>query len=310
MESFNAIPIFLAVADQGGFSQASKILGVSKSAVSKRISLLEEQLDTRLFHRTTRKLSLTEAGERFYEYAAQAHRAAQQAEDVVYELQGEPKGLLKIQLPMTLGQMHITPLIPKFLQRYPGIQVDVVMDDRHIDLIAQGYDMAVRAGDLADSNLIARKLVPLHSVVCAAPSYLASFKRSHQQPLDDPQLLNLANCLVYTYSSNGSVWQFAPLTEHHHAHKIKVSGNYRANNSAALKQALIAGIGVARLPTFIAGDAIKRGELVALFQDYIMPSKNLYAVYPERHYVPTKVRAFLDYLIEHLGEDAPYWDRF
>jgi len=310
MESFNAIPIFIAVADNVGFSSAGRQLGISKSAVSKRITQLEDQLGARLFHRTTRKLSLTEAGERFYEYAAQANRSAQQAEDAVHELKGEPRGVLKIQLPMTLGQIHITPLIPLFLQRYPHLEIDLVMDDRHINLVEQGYDLAVRAGDMPDSNLIARPLAPLHSVVCAAPVFLQAFEQQYQQALDQPPLLAKANCITYSYSSNADIWQFDSSEANKHSHKIKVSGNYRVNNSAALKQALIAGMGIGRLPTFIVGDAIKRGELVALFQDYKMPSKSLYAVYPERQYLPTKVRAFLDFLIEKLGQDIPYWDKF
>jgi DNA-binding transcriptional LysR family regulator len=307
MESFNAIPVFIAVADSAGFSSAGRELGISKSAVSKRITQLEDQLGARLFHRTTRKLSLTEAGERFYEYAAQANRSAQQAEDAVHELQGEPRGVLKVQLPMTLGQMHITPLIPEFLKQYPHLQIDLIMDDRHINLIEQGYDLAVRAGDMEDSNLIARILSPLHSVVCVSPDYLQTFYQQHQQALDHPTQLEKANCLTYSYSSNADVWQF-DLGEQNY--KVKVKGNYRVNNSASLKQGLIAGMGVARLPTFIAGESIKKGELVALFQDYTMPSKSLYAVYPERQYLPTKVRVFLDYLIKHLGTNVPSWDKF
>ena len=307
MESFNAIPVFIAVADSAGFSSAGRELGISKSAVSKRITQLEDQLGARLFHRTTRKLSLTEAGERFYEYAAQANRSAQQAEDAVHELQGEPRGVLKVQLPMTLGQMHITPLIPEFLKQYPHLQIDLIMDDRHINLIEQGYDLAVRAGDMEDSNLIARILAPLHSVVCVSPDYLQTFYQQHQQALDHPVLLEKANCLTYSYSRNADIWQF-DLGEQNY--KVKVKGNYRVNNSASLKQGLIAGMGVARLPTFIAGESIKKGELVALFQDYTMPSKSLYAVYPERQYLPTKVRVFLDYLIKHLGTNVPSWDKF
>lgn len=310
MESFNAIPIFIAVADTAGFSSAGRELGISKSAVSKRISQLEDQLGARLFHRTTRKLSLTEAGERYYAYAAQANRSAQQAENAVHELQGEPRGVLKIQLPMTLGQMHITPLIPLFLQRYPHLEIDLVMDDRQINLVEQGYDLAVRAGDMPDSTLIARKLAPLRSVVCASPSFLQNVEQQLGQVLDQPSLLTKTNCLTYSYSSNADIWQFEHLGHNKTQHKIKVKGNYRVNNSAALKQALIAGMGIGRLPSFIAGDAIQQGELVALFQDYKMPSKNLYAVYPERQYLPAKVRVFLDFLIEKLGQDVPYWDNF
>ncbi|MEH6557340.1 MAG: LysR family transcriptional regulator [Oceanicoccus sp.] len=310
MESFNAIPIFIAVADNAGFSSAGRELGISKSAVSKRITQLEDQLGARLFHRTTRKLSLTEAGERFYEYAAQANRSAQQAEDAVYELQGQPRGVLKVQLPMTLGQMHIAPLIPEFLKQYPHLHIDLVMDDRHVNLIEQGYDLAVRAGDMEDSNLIARLLAPLHSVVCASPCYLQEFYQQHKQALEHPSQLAKANCLTYSYSSNADTWQFDTINQDSQNHKIKVKGNYRVNNSASLKKALIAGMGVARLPTFVTGDSIKKGELVALFQDYTMPHKSLYAVYPERQYLPIKVRVFLDLLIKHLGTDVPFWDNF
>lgn len=308
MENFNAIPIFIAVADHAGFSSAGRELGITKSAVSKRITQLEAHLGARLFYRTTRKLSLTEAGERFYQYAAQANRAAAQAENAVHELQGAPKGVLKIQLPMSLGQLHISPLIPRFLKRFPQLQVDVIMDDRPINLIEQGYDLAVKAGDMPDSRLIARALAPLRSIVCASPEFLETFQQEHQQPLDQPSLLEKANCLMYSYSSNADVWQFESAALRH---TIKVSGNYRVNNSTAIKQALLSGMGVARLPTFIVGDAIRQGQLVALFQDeYDMPTKQLYAVYPQRQYLPNKVRVFLDFLIEEIGGDAPYWDDF
>lgn len=329
MENFSAIPIFLAVADCAGFSPAAKLLGVSKSAVSKRISQLEEQLSARLFHRTTRKLSLTEAGERFYQYAIQANRSAQQAVDAVHELQGEPRGKLKVLLPMTIGQTLIAPLIKKFLALYPHLQIDLVLDDQAVNLIEQGYDLAVRAGELADSSLIARKIAPLHSVVCASESFLQEFEQQHNTQLNHPSLLAEANCLTYSYSTNADVWQFDAkenlanqLSDQAPSNQVigksiqqKISGNYRVNNSAALMQAVIAGMGVARLPTFLAGEAIRTGQLVALFPDYSMPYKNLYAVYPERQYLPIKVRVFLDFLIENLldknSEDSrPLWDQF
>ncbi|MGF1766336.1 LysR family transcriptional regulator [Enterovibrio makurazakiensis] len=305
MDTINAIPIFVAVADSEGFSRAAQMLGISKSAVSKRITQLEAQLGARLFHRTTRKLSLTEAGERYYQYAAQANRAAQQAEDAVSEMQGEPKGLLKILLPMTIGQLHIAPLIPVFLEQYPQLDIDIILDDREVNLVELGFDLAIRTGgDLSDSTLVARRLVPLHSVVCVSPT----FYEKHQAQLMTPHQLVDLNCLIYSYSSNASLWQFT--SENGEVCKIKVAGNYRVNNIAAVRDAVIAGLGVARLPTFIAGDAIQRGELVALFQGYNMPHKLLYAVYPERHYLPAKVRVFLDFIVEKLGNGSAYWDRF
>jgi DNA-binding transcriptional LysR family regulator len=304
MNSIKAIPIFVAVTDNGGFSQAARVLGISKSAVSQRITQLEDHLGARLFHRTTRKLSLTEAGERYYQYAAQAQRAAQQAEDAVGELQGEPKGLLKVQLPMTLGQMHIAPLIPNFLKRYPHVQLDVVMDDRHLNLVEHGFDLAIGAGDLPDSNLIARPLVPLHSAVCVSPE----FYQTHQQTLKSPRQLSEINCIIYSYSRNADVWKFK--AGNGDEHKIRVKGNYRVNNSAALRDAIIAGIGAGRLPTFVAGDAICKGALVPLFTDHSMPSQQLYAIYPERSYLPEKVRVFIDFLSEQLGKGSAYWDDY
>ncbi|MFT5755841.1 MAG: DNA-binding transcriptional LysR family regulator [Alteromonadaceae bacterium] len=304
MDIFNSIPIFVAVADNQGFSSAAKALGVSKSAVSKRITQLENQLGARLFHRTTRKLSMTEAGECFYQYAVQANRAGQQAAEAVNELKGEPRGVLKVQLPMTLGQIVISPLIPTFLASHPHLKIDLVLDDRQLNLIENGYDLALRVGSLADSSLIARPLAPLHSVVCVAPNFYLQHKSYLQQP---EQLVDI-NCLTYSYSSNADVWQFNSIANPKETIKINVVGNYRVNNSAALRDALLSGVGVGRLPTFVAKQAIQKGELIPLFQDYEMPVKQLYAIYPERNYLPEKVRVFLDFIIDNLGHGKNDWD--
>lgn len=300
LDSFNAIPVFVAVAEQGGFSAAARVLGISKSAISKRITLLESQLGARLFHRNTRQLSLTEAGERFYEHAVLATRAAQQAEDAMTELQGEPRGLLKINVPMSFGRLHIAPLIPQFLARYPHTRIDLVMDDRHLDLVGQGFDLAIRAGELPDSTLIARPLASLKSVICCAPSFVT------HTALNTPADLAQENCILYSYSSNADCWQF---TRSNETLQVNVSGNYRVNSSEALKAALIAGAGIGRLPTFVAYESLQKGELITLFSDYQLPEKMIHAVYPERSYVPAKVRAFLDFALEHFGLDDPYWDQ-
>lgn len=304
MESFNAIPIFVAVAEQNGFSPAARELGISKSAVSKRISLLEDQLGVRLFHRTTRRLSLTEAGERFYEHAAQATRAAQCAEDAVGELQGEPRGLLKILVPMSFGLLHVAPLIPSFLQRYPNTRIDLVMDDSPIHLIKDGFDLAICAGDLPDSSLISRKLANIHSQVCCSPDF---YKRNKHN-LESPLSLRDMNCILYSHSANADFWEFYTGETQSPAFQINVSGNYQVNNSEALKEAVIKGAGIGRLPSFVAGKHLKNGELIQLFPEYRMPTKPIQAVYPERHYMPAKVKAFLDFAIQYFGDDKPYWD--
>ena len=318
MDIFNTIPIFIAVADNKGFSNAAKALGVSKSAISKRITQLEEQLGARLFHRTTRKLSMTEAGECFYQYAVQANRAGQQAAEAVHELKGEPRGVLKIQLPMTFGQLIISPLIPTFLASYPYLKVDLVLNDSPLNLVENGYDIAIRAGGLPDSNLIARPLAPLKSVVCCSPS----FYQQHKSQLQHPKQLAEMNCLTYSYSTNANVWQFAPRTNSElyapsnssgiskESITVNIAGNYRVNNSAALRDALVLGLGVGRLPTFVAGESIKKGKLTPLFLPYQMPVKQLQAIYPERNYLPEKVRVFIDFIIDKLGHGKPDWDQF
>jgi len=298
---FSAIPVFVAVVEQRGFSSAAQTLGISKSAVSKRITQLENHLGVRLLHRTTRKLSLTEAGERYYEHASQTMISAARAEDAVTELQGEPQGKLKISSPMSFGRLHVASLIPKFLKRYPKIQIDLVMDDRNVDLVSEGFDVAIRSGKLPDSTMIARKLTPLRQVLCASPKYI----KTHGQP-NTPSQLRQHNCILFSYSIDANEWTL-------HGDKgpenVFVSGNYRVNNSEALHESLLEGIGIGRLPTFVAGPDLKNGRLVELFKHYSIPDHTFYAVFPERQYLPAKVRVFIDFAIEYFGGDEPYWDR-
>ena len=294
------IPVFVAVVENGGFSAAARTLGISKSAVSKRINQLEAHLGVRLLHRTTRKLSLTEAGERYFEHAAQALTAAGQAEDAVTELQGEPQGNLKISSPMSFGRLHVAPLIPKLLQRHPKLQIDLVMDDRKVDLVAGGFDVGIRAGNLPASTLIARKLAPLRQVLCASPDYIDHYGRP-----GTPAELTSHNCVLYSYSSDANEWT---LFGESGPENVTVSGSYHVNNSEALLEALREGVGIGRLPTFVAGPDLKTGRLVQLFESYRIPEFTIYAVFPERQYLPAKVRAFLDFTIEYFGGNHPYWD--
>jgi len=300
MEGFGAIPVFVAVVEQGGFSPAARMLGISKSAVSKRINSLEQNLGIKLLHRTTRKLSLTEAGEHFFEHAVIANNAAQDAQDAVAQLQGEPQGRLRINTPMSFGRLHVSPLIPVFLKRYPKITIDMVMDDKVVDLVGGGFDIAIRSGKLPNSNLIARKLAPLKSVLCAAPAYIEN--HGYPETLND---LKQHNCLLFSYSRDLKEWRF---TRNEVAESIEVSGNYQVNNSEALRDAILQGLGIGRLPTFVAGPDIKSGKLVPLFENYEMLQQSIYAVFLERQFMPAKVRAFLDFAIDYFGGEQPYWD--
>jgi DNA-binding transcriptional LysR family regulator len=301
MDSFGAIPVFVAVVECGGFSPAARFLGVSKSAVSKRITQLEDQLGVKLLHRTTRKLSLTEAGEHYFEHALKASTAARDAEDAVAQLQGEPRGRLRINTPMSFGRLHMAPMIPEFLKHHPKISIDLVMDDKVVDLVRGGFDIAIRTGELADSSLIARRLAPLNSVLCVSPDYLEN--NGYPNQIND---LRQHNCLSFSYSNDVKEWTFIKEGQ---SQSVEVLGNYQVNNSEALRDAVLQGLGIARLPTFVAGPDIKSGKLIPLFTEYQMPSQVINAVLIERQYMPAKVRAFLDFSIQYFGSDTPYWDR-
>ena len=302
MENINAIPVFTAVIEQGSFSKAAGKLGISTSAVSKRISGLEAQLGVKLLYRSTRRLSLTEAGERYFGYAIQALHAAQEAEAAATELQNAPKGTLRVRVPMSFGRLHLAPLIPIFLKEYPQIDLHMDMSDTWVDVIAEGFDMVLSAGNLSDSSLVARKLVSLHSVLCASPDYLSEYSSPNT-----PQELLHHNCVLYAYQSTINEWVF---TKNDEEEAVRISGNYQVNNSEALSESLVQGLGIGRLPTFIAGKNIESGRLVPVLSDYIMPHKTLYAVFPEKRYLPAKVRVFVDFLVQNLGGDNPHWDRW
>lgn len=295
-----SIPVFVAVVEAESFTRAAAKLGLTKSAVSRRVSDLEEQLGVQLLHRTTRSLSLTEAGERYLEHARTALSEAIAAEDAATELQRVPRGRLRINAPMSFGRLHVAPAIPDFLKRYPDIHVDMTMEDRVVDLIEGRYDLAIRVGTLPDSTLVARKLAPSSTVLCASPEYV----KKHGKPHRPEELLD-HNCLLYAYFSEANEWTFVRDTERT---SIRVSGSYQVNNSEALRDAVMQGSGVSRIPTFIVGPDIAKGDLVRLLDDYVMPSQDIYAVWPERRHLPTKVRVFIDYLTERIGGAQPIWD--
>lgn len=300
MIEIGAIPVFVAVAECGGFASAARRLGITKSGVSKRIGTLEAHLGTQLFHRSTRSISLTEAGEIYLPHAVQALGSAQEAEDAVAAVQGRPVGHLKLSAPMSFGRLHVAPLLTEFLANYPDITLDLTMDDRVVDLIDAGLDLAIRAGTLPDSALIARQLAPIHSVIVASPEYL-----SRQGSLQHPEDLLLHNCLHYAYSRDPMEWVFH---DQNGELKVRTKGTLRVNNSETLCTALLDGLGIGRLPTFVAGAQIADGRLIRVLPNYALPEQALYAVFPERRHMPVKVRAFVDFLADRIGQEKPFWD--
>ena len=299
--NFPTIPLFVAVVESGSYSRAAERLNITKSAVSKRISQLEDELGIRLIQRTTRHISLTEAGERYYEYVSQALAFAQQGVDAVAELQGEPRGKLKITAPMSFGVRHIAPFLTEFLQRYPHIELDLQFEDRMVDLVSEGYDLAIRIGHLTDSNLIAKRLVTCHSVLCASPEYLAQ----HPAPTE-PADLTHHNCIKYSYFRGGSEWTFCKSNKEF---KVLPKGNMSVNNSEAIRRVLLSGLGIGQLPTFIVGKDVQEKRLVPIMSPYALPVHAVYAVYPVRKHLPQKVSLFIEFLNEKYGQTLPYWDK-
>ncbi len=288
------------VAEAQGFSRAADRLGVTKSAISKRIAHLEEELGVRLLERNTRPVSLTEAGERFLVHARSAMDALTEACGAAAELQQEAQGTLRVLSLMSFGRLHVVPLISQFRERYPRIEIDLTLDDRTSALTAGDFDVAIRAGALTSSALIARKVASLHSAVCASPQYLEENGRP-RRPAD----LRRHNCLVYSLSAQPNMWTFI---RGGRSQSIEVSGDIAVNNGEALCELVRRGEGVARLPTFVAGSLIASGALTALFPRYTMPAKNLYVVLPSRRFVPRRVRVFVDFVVEAFGTSPPAWE--
>lgn len=295
MEHFSALPIFVTVVECGSFSAAGQKLGLSKSAISKRITQLEQHLGIQLLQRTTRSLSLTDAGARYFEYIRPAVQLTQEGLDAISELQQTPRGNLRISVPMVFGRRYIAPLIAEFLRRYPDIQLQMQMDDKTTDLIAGGFDLAIRIGELPDSSLIARKIAPCLSVICASPAYLAQ----HGLPMT-PSELTQHNCLFYSYFQDGVEWSFHSPDG---VQRVQPKGNYQVNNSDAIHKACLDGLGIANLPRFIVEPALQTGHLQALLTDYPLPEHGIYSVYPQRKYQPTKVTVLIEFLMEKLAND-------
>ncbi|MEJ6521180.1 LysR substrate-binding domain-containing protein [Shewanella bicestrii] len=293
MDHFSALPIFVTVVECGSFSAAGQKLGLSKSAISKRITQLEQHLGIQLLQRTTRSLSLTDAGARYFEYIRPAVLLTQEGLDAISELQQTPKGNLRISVPMVFGRLYIAPLIAEFLKRYPDIQLQMQMDDKTTDLIAGGFDLAIRIGELPDSSLIARKIAPCLSVICASPAYLAQ----HGLPMV-PRELAQHNCLFYSYFQDGVEWSFHSPDG---MQRIQPKGNYQVNNSDAIHLACLDGFGIANLPRFIVESDLQAGRLQALLTDYPLPEHGIYAVYPQRKYLPTKVTVLIEFLRDKLA---------
>lgn len=300
MDKLAGMAAFAKVVETGGFSAAARILGLSKSAVSKLVSGLEDGLGARLLNRTTRRLGLTEVGAAFHQRVTRILAEVAEAEEAVARLHGEPRGTLRLNAPMSFGVLHVAPALSGFMSRHPALRVDMVLDDRVVDVVEEGFDVAVRIAHLPDSSLIARRLAPCRMALCATPEYW------HRQGVPArPEDLRGHNCLLYSYLATPDAWRFqgadGPLS-------VRVSGSFAANNGEALRAAALEGLGVALVPTFIVGVDLRAGRLQAVLPEYSAADRFIHAVYPHNRHLSAKVRVFIDFLVERFGP-TPYWDR-
>ncbi len=294
MSQIDDMTLFTQVVDAGSYSAAAHLTDLSRSLISKRIKALETRLGVRLLNRTTRKLSLTESGEIYLAYCRSVGRLCSEAEERMGELGNTPQGRLRISMPITYGQLFVAPLVAGFLARYPHIRLDAQMEDRFVDLVEAGVDVALRIGQLEDSALVARRISSVRLVTVASPRYLAA-RGTPASPAD----LSRHNCLTYRHERQRSTaWYFTVDGEQT---AIPVDGNLRADNGLLLRDAAQSGAGITILPDFMLSGALSDGSLVEILQPYHQNRLGVYAVHTHRR-PPLKIKVWLDYLAEHLSD--------
>jgi DNA-binding transcriptional LysR family regulator len=287
---------FLAVVRAGSFVGAAEATGLSKAAVSRHVAELEERLGVRLLHRTTRRLSLTDDGQRFHARAGELVAAMEELEAETASRGGEASGLLRINAPVTFGNLHLAPLWPGFVAAHPKVSLDITLNDRLVDLVEEGYDVAVRITNLPNSQLVSRRLATTRIVLCASPGYLAAHGGpAHPRELADHQVL------AYSYWSGGDDWRFhGPEGEV----SVRVNPRIRTNSGDTCRAAALEDQGIVLQPDFLVGPDLKRGSLVELMPGYRSIELGIHAVYATRKHLPMKTRRLVDFLVEGFRRRA------
>lgn len=304
MDRFDNMRVFAKVVKSGSLTAAAAPLGISASMVSQHIKALEERLGVRLLHRTTRKVSLTEIGRAYYERCTGLLTDLEETERAVSDMNAAPRGDLRVNTTPCLGAYCLGAAIVDFAARYPNIAIELILSDRLVDMVEEGFDVSVRCDPPADSSLIARELAPCRLVVCGAPSYF----EKHGMPRT-PADLKAHNCLTvagdglsyyrvwHLTAADGAALNFSPI------------GKLRTNSAVVLKAAALAGQGLVCLPSFLVADALEAGWLVTVLDDYLLPPLAMRALYPHNRYLSAKVRAFVDFLAARFGQEPP-WDNW
>ena len=295
LERLPGLMLFARVAQLGSLSAAAQSLGLSRSAVSKQLASFEAQIGAKLIQRTTRKLALTELGEQVMQEAQRVEEALQAVESITDDFRQQVRGKLKVSSSTSIGRMTLLPILKQFTDAYPDVQIELGLEDRFVDLVAEQVDVAIRIGHLPDSSLIARRLGELSWQISASPDYLAR----HGTPKTPQELANHA-CLFYRSSKqNMNNWHFM---KDGHTETVKVSGPLTINDACALVDATINGMGILLIDKALLGPAMKTGQLVPVLNSYTLaPGYPVYAIYPARDFLPAKTVAFVDFLLEKLA---------
>jgi DNA-binding transcriptional LysR family regulator len=301
MDRLRAFEVFATVVARGSFVRAAEVLDTSPANVTRYINELEAHLGTRLLNRSSRKLSLTESGEALYERSRSILDEVAEAEAVASASALRPRGRLRINVPVSFGILHLAPLWPQFMQQHPDVELDIVLADRVVDLVDEGFDLAVRIARGGSTQYAARKLAASRNVVCAAPAYLSS----HPAPRVPADLAGHL-CLGYTYAHTAEEWAF--YDERRQQHTVKVRYGMHTNNGDTARAAAIAGRGVIWQPTFLVGEDLRAGRLVELLPGYHMTDIDVLAVYPSRRHLSAKVRVMVDFLAQAFA-GTPSWER-
>lgn len=294
MDRYTALQVFRQVAKLNSFAEAGRRLGLSPAAISKNIAELEAHVGARLINRTTRRMALTEEGRIYLEFVARGLDAFSEADQALHPIKTEPSGILRVSAPMTVTLTRLSAAIPRFLSRYPEISFDLHLDDRRVDLIREGFDLAIRGSDnLEDSSMIARKLAVMPHVLCAAPAYFEAHGRP-KVPFD----LRSHNCVRFSLSGHADIWEFS---KDGRAERITINPRYSVTSSLAVRDALREGFGLSLIPRPYVENDLREGRLQPALEDWSTVETTLYAVYPSRQHLAPKIRVFLDFLIEEFG---------
>lgn len=293
MDKLTAIRVFRHVAELGSFAAAAKRMSLSPAAVSKNIRELEEHLGAQLVNRTTRRMSLTEAGSLYHKSVVRVLDRLAAADQSVSEMKATPAGHLRVSAPMTFSLTALTERIPEFLSAYPEVTLDLSLEDRIVNIVEEGYDVAIRASaKLEDSSLMAKKLSTMRHVVCASPAYLKKHGRpTHPRELEDHERI------AFSLSTHTHGW---PLHKGEETHLVPVQGRYKVSSSIAIRHALVAGFGIGMIPDMYVRDELATGTLIPALKGWHGPEHPVYAIYPARRFETAKLRAFLDFLSDIL----------